>query len=173
MQISRKAALAAMTATALAGASVPAVTALGHDHAAKNGGAKGGSHGGATVLSSTLAPTVPTDPAVHTVMAGSVEWQLKRGSVNLRRSGRLRVDIRGLVIPALGTAGPVTTVDAALYCGSDNTAAATTPSVPISQAGNARIDARVTLPAKCLGAVVLVHPNGNAGAYIAASGFQS
>jgi hypothetical protein len=175
MQISRKAALAATSAAALAGASVPAVSALGHGHAAKHAG-KGSGQNGATVLESALAPTVPADPPVHTVPAGAVPWQLKRGSVNLRHNGRVRVEVRGLVIPALGTPGPVTTINASLYCGSDPSAAATTATVPISRAGNARVDDRLTLPAKCLGAVVLVHPNprpdGTSGAYIAASGFQ-
>ena len=48
---------------------------------------------------------------------------------------------------------------------------ATTDPVALSSEGDARIAQRVSLPAKCLGAIVLVHPNGNDGAYIAASGF--
>jgi hypothetical protein len=93
-------------------------------------------------------------------------------SVNLRHNGRVRVEVRGLVIPSMGTPGGVMTIRASLYCGSDSTATATTASVPISRAGNARINDRLTLPAKCLGAVVLVQPNA-LNAYIAASGFQS
>jgi hypothetical protein len=96
MQISRKAALAAMTAAALAGASVPAVSALGRDHAAGHGG-KGKSQSGTSVLSATLAPTVPApaDPPVHGVLPGGVPWQLKSGSVNLRHNGRVRVGYAG------------------------------------------------------------------------------
>ena len=173
MQVSRTTTLAALTATALAGASLPAMSALGRDHGSGNGKSKGPSQSGAAVLSSTLAPTLTSDPAVHGVAAGGAPWQLKRGAVTLRRNGRLRLDVRGLVIPAMGNPGPVMTIDASLYCGNDTTAAATTGSVPISRTGNARIADRLTLPAKCLGAVVLVHPNGNPNAYIAASGFQS
>ena len=63
-------------------------------------------------------------------------------------------------------------INAALYCGNDTAAAATTGSVPISRRGDARISEHVALPAaKCLAPVILIHPNGNAAAYIAASGF--
>jgi len=37
--------------------------------------------------------------------------------------------------------------------------------------GNARMSGTITLPAKCLAPIVLVHPNGSDAAYIAASGF--
>jgi hypothetical protein len=46
-----------------------------------------------------------------------------------------------------------------------------TAAVPLSSSGDARIDARVDLPSKCLAPAVLINPNGNTAAYIAASGF--
>jgi hypothetical protein len=52
------------------------------------------------------------------------------------------------------------------------TAAATTTQVPLSRKGNARIDQRVTLPSTCVAPIVLVHPNGIDGTYIAASGWR-
>jgi hypothetical protein len=108
------------------------------------------------------------------VAPGGLPWVLDSGQARLRHDGRLSVRVRGLVLPGPpgnGTPGPITTVTASLYCGDDTTAAATTASVPLSSAGNARINERVTLPAKCLAPVVLVHPNGGAAAYIAATGF--
>ena len=42
-----------------------------------------------------------------------------------------------------------------------------------SQSGNARVRQHVTVPSRCLTPVLLVHPNGGAGAYIAATGFTS
>jgi hypothetical protein len=42
---------------------------------------------------------------------------------------------------------------------------------PLSSAGDATIDAKVRLPRSCLAPIVLVHPNGQAGAYVAASGW--
>jgi hypothetical protein len=50
---------------------------------------------------------------------------------------------------------------------------ATTDPAPLSQQGNGTIRDRITLPAKCLGAIILVHPNGGDAAYIAASGFET
>ena len=98
-------------------------------------------------------------------------WQLDSGQVRLRQDGRLTLGVRGLVIPGNGTPGPVTSISASLFCGADTTPTATTPSVPLSSSGDARISTRISLPAKCLAPVVLVNPNGNAAAYIAASGF--
>ena len=48
---------------------------------------------------------------------------------------------------------------------------ATTASAPLSQQGNGTIRDRITLPAKCLAPIILVHPNGIDAAYIAATGF--
>jgi hypothetical protein len=65
-------------------------------------------------------------------------------------------------------------VSASLYCAPDLAgAAATTQAVPISATGNATIADMITLPATCLAPIVLVHPNGGAGAYIAATGWSS
>lgn len=170
MQASKRAALALLSIGALAGSAVSGVSALA-DH-----GSAGdhGRHAGRTLLQSTIAPSVPSDDAIHGVMPGSAPWVLRRGDVRLRQDGRIRVRLRGLVIPTApgnGTPGPVTTVSAGLFCGSATTAAATTGQAPIDRAGNARIEGRLSLPAKCPGAVVLVHPNGMGGLYIASSGF--
>ena len=162
-------AIAALSTAALAGSAATGYTAMA-DHGGR-GHDDHGHHRGQTLFSSNLAPSVPTDQPIHGVAAGGVPWVIRHGDARLRADGRLRVDIRGLVIPSLGNAGPVTTVNASLYCGNDTTAAGTTGSVPLSQSGDAEIRDRLTLPAKCLGAVVLVHPNGNGAAYIAASGF--
>src|SRR3954452_5776334 len=142
------------------------------------GGHHGRGHGGSPSLEQTLAPSVPTDPTFHGVAPGGAPWVLKRGDVELRRGGRLELEVRGLVIPnppGNGTPGPVTTISASLYCGSDsNTAAAdTTPQVPINSRGNARIrDRSFAVPDTCLAPVILVHPNGDAAPYIALEGWR-
>jgi hypothetical protein len=174
MRVSKRTAVALLATAALAGSGATAVGALGHDGGGGGGRGDHRDHGGATVLKTTLAPSVPSDPALHGAAAGGAPWVLRRGEARLRRDGRLAVRVRGLVIPGApgnGTPGPVTTVNASLYCGNDTTAVGTTPSVPISRAGDARMAGQFTLPAKCLAPVVLVHPNGNGAAYIAASGF--
>jgi len=164
MQLSKRRTVALLSSAALAGSALGGVNAFG-DH---------GKHRGATLFESRLAPSLPGDPPLHGVTPGQVPWVLRSGEARLRHGGRLQVRVRGLVIPppqGNGTAGPVTNITAALYCGNDTTAAATTSSVPLSQRGNARIDQRVTLPSVCLAPVVLVHPNANNGAYIAVTGF--
>jgi hypothetical protein len=125
------------------------------------------------VLTSTLAPSVPTDPVLHGVTAGGAPWVLKASALQLLSNGYVAVAIKGLVIPELGTPGPVTTVDAAIYCGNETTAAATTKSVPINGKGNATIIDKVTLPASCLTPAVLINPNSIPSIYIATSGFQA
>jgi hypothetical protein len=169
MQISKRTVVALLTAAALAGSATTAVSAL----AGSSPGGPGPSpaFGASTLLHTTLAPSVPADPMLHGVTAGSAPWVIKHGELRLRSNGELTVRIEGLIIPALGTAGPVTSVDAALYCGIDTTAAATSPSVPLSQKGDAFIYAHVTLPASCLAPVVLINPNSLPGIYIATSGF--
>lgn len=169
MQVSKGRIGAALTIAVLAGSATTAVTAIG-----RNGAHQQGHHRGVPLLAASLAPSVPGDPPIHGATPGMAPWVLRRGSVLLRRDGRLRVKIRGLVIPtapANGTPGPVMTVSASLYCGDDTAAADTTPAVPISRGGDARIADRLDLPAKCLAPAVLVHPNDGATAYIAAGGF--
>jgi hypothetical protein len=188
MQISKRAAVAMLAASALAGSATTAVSAFGDKGGggSGNGDNRGDHHGdrgnrndrfdrGDALLDTSLAPSVPTDPALHGVAPGGVPWVLKFGEARLRENGRIDVRIRGLVIPVApenGTAGPVTMVSASLYCGNDTTPAGTTPSAPLSQTGDARIRGQFTLPAKCQVPALLIHPNGNNAAYIATSGFS-
>ena len=171
MRTSNRVPLAAALAGAAAMSLTGAVGAFGD-----RGGHGDRGQGGSALLEATLAPSVPTDPSFHGVAPGGAPWVLRRGDVELRRGGRLELEVRGLVIPnppGDGTPGPVKTVSASLYCGadSDTTAADTTPQVPISARGNARIrDRSFTVPATCLAPLILVHPNGDATHYIALDG---
>jgi hypothetical protein len=166
MELNTRTAVGMLSAAALGSSAITgALSAFGHED--------DGNHRGQTLLRSTLAPSILSDPTIHGVARGGVPWQLDRGVTRLRHDGRLTVDVRGLVIPGNGTPGPVTSIKASLYCGADATGAvASTATVPLSPAGDARIDERVSLPSKCLAPVVLVNPNGNAAAYIAATGFE-
>ena len=169
-------------ATVAAAALVAAVAS------ADDGGRKGDEDHGkndrredaAKVFTAALSPSNVGDPAVHGVTPGGAPWVLRRGRVQLAADGRIKVELRGLVIPVAhgtfpaNTARPVTTVSASLYCAPDSSAAAaTTVSAPISEDGDARITDTLTLPATCLAPTVLVHPNGGLGAYIALPGWRS
>jgi hypothetical protein len=172
MWISKRVLLVLSLALAAATSMAMAAGAFG-DHGGRQRG-----HHDSTVLAQTLAPSVPTDPTFHGVAPGAAPWVLKRGDVELRRRGRLELEVRGLVIPnppGDGTPGPVTTISASLYCGADSntTVADTTPQVPIDRRGNARIkDRSFSVPATCLAPVILVHPNGDAAHYIAVEGWR-
>jgi hypothetical protein len=115
-----------------------------------------------TSLTTSLAPSVPSDPMLHGVSAGSTSWVLKQGAFQLLGNGQVVVLIRGLVIPELGTPGPVKSVAASLYCANETTPAATTASVPISERGNATIVSRVELPASCQTPAVLINRDASA-----------
>jgi len=129
------------------------------------------------LIKESLAPSLPGDPAFHGVDPGGAPWVLTDGRVRLKSDGELDLRVRGLVIPIApfnGTPGPVTTINASLYCGADSekAAVATTEQVPISSSGNARIDDSLTVPSTCLSPVILVHPNGIATLYIALDGWR-
>src|SRR4051812_24835492 len=99
----------------------------------------GGNHRGNALLESSLAPSLTSDPVFHGVAPGGAPWVLRRGDVELKRS-RLELRVRGLVIPSPpgdGTAGPVKTISASLYCGADSETklADTTATTPISPSG--------------------------------------
>ena len=175
MRISKRVPLSVFVAgvAALSAAlAVGALSALGDE----GGHGKGHRHGGGLIRES-LAPSVPTDPAFHGVIAGNLPWVMKEGSVRVDRHS-IDLRVRGLVIPdapASGTPGPVNTISASLFCGPDSNAmpAATSDQVPISRDGDARIrDNSFDVPATCLSPVILVHPNGMAGAYITVDGWK-
>jgi hypothetical protein len=161
----------AALSTALA---VGAMSALGDE----GGHGKGhDEHHGGQLIRENLAPSVPDDPAFHGVIPGNAPWVLKSGSVRIDGHS-LDLRVRGLVIPVApgnGTPGPVTTISASLYCGSDmdTMAAATTGQVPISRDGDARIrDRSFEVPSTCLAPVILVNPNGLANLYITVDGWK-
>jgi hypothetical protein len=109
------------------------------------------------------------------VASGGAPWVIERGFGVLTDGGRLRVEVRRLVLPvANNTAGPVTAVSASVVC--SDTVAATTSAFALSTEGNANIHGKLKLPAPCLGAIILVRAaalNGTAvanGPWIAATG---
>jgi hypothetical protein len=139
-----------------------------------HGHGRGDDNHGGDVLRSSLAPSQTTDPPFHTVSPGNVSWSLDKGSVKISRKGKFELRVKGLVITSTGTASPVTTISASLFCGADATMtpAFTTGQVPISAGGDARIRQHVTLPATCLAPIVLVHPNDGTTRYISVTGWR-
>jgi hypothetical protein len=120
------------------------------------------------------------------VNSAGAPWVVSEGQASVSGSGRIRVEVQGLLLGAgapadlVGTTGPVTMVGATLVCGGSGgavvpEAVAVTPS-PLSPAGNAEIEQDVTLPAACFGPVVVVRIFSTAttqlGPFIAASGLM-
>jgi hypothetical protein len=146
------------------------------NHPGKPDSPSPGNHRGRPVIKESLAPSQPSDPSFHGVSPGMAPWVLQRGEVLLKGDGKLNLRVAGLVIPnppGNGTPGPVNTISASLYCGTETTAAGTTQQVPISRTGDARIhDTSLSIPSTCLAPVILVHPNGDLMHYIAVDGWR-
>jgi hypothetical protein len=172
MRISKKSLVAVIALVAAASALVFALAANA-DHGRRGGDDDHGVRG--KLFVTRLVGSVLADPAIHGVTRGGVPWDLKRGNATLDRDGRFKLRLRRLVIAGTDNPGGVTSVSASLFCAPDSSAAPafTTGPVPLSSDGDARIKQHVALPARCLAPVVLVHPNGLATRYIAASGFAS
>lgn len=128
-----------------------------------------------------LAPVVGSNPGatIGGVASGGAPWVVRHGLAVLTDDGRLRVDVRGLVLPsANNTAGPITGVVASVVCG--NAVVATSNLANLSTAGDAEIHAKLTVALPCVGAVVLVRaaavngaPLPAPGAFIAATGLAA
>jgi hypothetical protein len=133
-----------------------------------------GSPWSATVLKfDTMAPVtgpyVGTANPVRGIPGGGVPWMLRSATGALKQNGRVLVVVRGLVLanqpsvpPALRGTNPIPAFRAIVSCqsiGTGNTATvmnASTGNFAASEAGNARIDARVTLPRPCIAPIVFV-----------------
>lgn len=150
--------------------------AKSHGHHGKSHHAAMGHHGmhkGMVVLNDSLAPSMPEDPTLHGVAPGAKPWVLSKGDVRLKADGKLVLHVKGLIIPELGTAGPVEKVMAALYCGESEEAAAMSKPVMLSEKGDARIfEKSFKAPSTCLAPVVLLETEAaGMSMYIAASGW--
>ena len=162
----------------LALASVAALFSMAVAVAASGADKSGGNDAGEPELEGSLAPSMPDDPDFHGVAPGGAPWVLDRGEVRLG-DDELEVRVEGLVIPKPvgdGTAGPVKTISASLFCGADadTVPADTTRSASLSRDGDGRIrDRSFDVPDTCLAPVIVVHPNGSTAVYIAVNGWRA
>jgi hypothetical protein len=172
----RFAALLATVALALG-----ATTAFAHDgggdHHGHGNKGQGHRHGGDVLRSDLFGSQLePTGPVLFGVKPGGAPWVITRGEARVRRNGRVKVRVEGLVIPPPQGNGtnPLSNIAASVYCG--GTLVDTTDAVPFSPAGDARIDAMLKkpVPSPCLAPAVLLNPAPGgaigAGTYIAATG---
>jgi hypothetical protein len=97
---------------------------------------------------------------VRNVSSAGAPWIVAESNIRLSGSGRLVIDIKHLLLNLPGTpfdrtVGPVTGIQASLTCEGTNVVASTGVA-PLSKDGNAHINAFITLPASCVGPIVLI-----------------
>jgi len=107
-------------------------------------------------------------------------WKLKSGEAKLSDDGKLQVEVKGLVLddPTTGefngTPDGVDAVAAAVICSGPNGAAvaAQTDVVPLAKNGDAKINAKVSLPNGCIAPVVVLRERyeGKIGGWLAGTG---
>jgi hypothetical protein len=123
------------------------------------------------------------------VASGALPWVIGEGEAFLSASGRLQVQVSGLLIADVsgvpsavaGTTGPVQMVAASVVCGgSGGTVAANTAGTLFFSGGSAQIQEQVTMPSVCVGPVVLLRvfnstalPGAQLGPFIAATGLNA
>ena len=132
-------------------------------------------------MTPVTGPYVGSASPIRTVPGGGLPWMISAGTGALKADGHLLVHVRGLVLadqspvaPALQGTNPIPAFRAIVSCqsiGTDGTAAITnvsTDQFPASTAGNADINATVSLPRPCIAPIVFVTSPG--GAWFAATG---
>jgi hypothetical protein len=164
--------VAGLAAVALTAGAGNAFADHGHGH----DGGRDDDHHGDSVLRSHLFGSKIDGPKLFLVAPGGAPWVIGDNKARVRRDGRIKVRIEGLVIPTAPQNGtnPLSNLAATVYCG--GTPVATTSAVPFSRDGDARIDETLSkaLPDPCLTPAVLINPAPggvvNTDVYIAATG---
>jgi hypothetical protein len=130
------------------------------------------SAGGAQVKGKLVA--CPTGSAIGDVPSCGKVWKLGSGSAELKK-GKLTAKVKGLVLndastgAANGTPDGVDGVAAAVVCGGK--VAAQTDVVALSKKGNAKVNAKVSVPGDCASPVIVLRERyeGKIGGWLAAT----
>ena len=122
--------------------------------------------GGRKVFDSTMAPVPTPAPMIDGVPGAGAPWSIDEGRAMLFADGRLHVEVEGLIVTALGR-NPAATGKVRVSC--NGVPVAETATVPFSPAGDAEVDAVVTLPSPCFGPSIFFTSAG--GSWFAVTGF--
>jgi hypothetical protein len=135
---------------------------------------------GAAELEANLAACPSNKTAIGDVGSCGKIWKLKSGKAHLTKDGNLKVTVKGLVLNDVtvgefnGTPDGVDAVAAAVICHGPSGAAvaAQTEPVPLGKNGDAKVEAKVSLPGGCIGPVVVLRERyeGKIGGWLAATG---
>ncbi len=164
--------VAALATVALAAGASSAFADGGHGH----DGRDDNHHQHETAFKADLFGSQLTGPTLFAAKPGGAPWVIRKGEAHVRRDGRVKVRVKGLVIPTAPQNGtnPLSNIAATVYC--NGAALGTTKAAPFSTAGDARIDDTLAtpLPSPCLAPAVLLNPAPggavNPAVYIAATG---
>jgi hypothetical protein len=130
------------------------------------------------ILKGKLRPCVKDGTKVGEIGSCGKVWKLGEGEVQLEADGILKVEVNGLVLndastgDSNGTPDGVTDVVATVICGGKIAGAA--ERVPLSNPkGEAKVEAKLAIPAKCEKPVVLLREiwEGTIGGWLAGAGF--
>jgi hypothetical protein len=127
--------------------------------------------GGHSLLRAKLVGSMPApdSPVVADVNPGGAPWVNGPSRVRVRDDGRIKVTIRGLVIPPPRGTGvnPVASVVATLVC--DDEIESSTAPFALDAAGNGSTADVIAVPSHCEDPTVLIQPAGNRAVYIASA----
>src|ERR1041385_6354942 len=122
-------------------------------------------------MAPVTGPYVGTSNPIRGINGGGLPWQIRSAHGELTSSGRLEVEVRGLVlfdgppVPADRQGiNPIASFRAIVSClsiqnGDPTTVNVSTDPFPASSTGNAEIESRVTLPSPCIAPIVFVGPS--------------
>lgn len=135
----------------------------------------------ADVMAGVSPPYTGPTNAIRGVPGGGAPWAIADSEIRLRESGRVDVEVEGLVIgpggpPAVVGINPAPLMKVTVSCLSTDAAGAPTTvnvsseTFPVDSAGDGEARVHVDLPSPCYAPIVFV-ANGNAtGAWFAVSG---
>ena len=130
------------------------------------------------ILKGKLRPCVTDGTTFGEVGSCGKVWKLGSGEAKLEADGKLKVEVKGLVLndestgEFNGTPDGVTDVVATVICGGKIAGAA--ERVPLSNPkGEAKVEAKLAIPAKCDKPVVVLREiwEGKIGGWLAGAGF--
>jgi hypothetical protein len=131
------------------------------------------------VMSGVVEPFTGAGHAIRGVPGGGLPWELRRAEGSLRADGKLKVDVKGLVLarrapvpPAQQGTNPVPQFRGAVNCltpdAPDTGVTVSTDPVQADARGDARIRERLQLPHPCVAPIVFV--TSPTGAWFASTG---
>ena len=128
-------------------------------------------------MAGVSGPFVGNANPIRGIGGGGIPWRLDEAKGELRRDGRLEIEVRGLVLAAGANAGtnPAATFRGVVSCqiingtGAPDILNLQTGEFPASSTGDSRIEATLSLPAQCFAPIIFV--TNAAGRWFSVTGF--